>query len=166
MSEHIITPLRMHHIHSCAGLVAKAFHGRPGLPEQYRPAVISERLRTAHIDALNGRREREHFYVAEIDGVAVGLGGFVCERFASATWSLVLGATHPDHQGKGIGHALVEERLTAIAACGGRLVLVSTKAESRWLRYGFTAGPVNPASGATILWRALQSEPVEIAGAA
>lgn len=48
------------------------------------------------------------------------------ERMAAGTWNLLLIAVDPDHQGKGVGSALMAAVETAVAIRGAHLVLVET----------------------------------------
>jgi GNAT superfamily N-acetyltransferase len=150
---HTIRPLAYPEISTACVLIAKAFSAKDGkVPERYQPHNIVPRL----LMQWQGHKEPgcPQYLIAEVDGQIVAIGGYARSRFGASTWELLLGATLPAFQGRGIGHALVLARLEAIRseAAGGGLVMVSTKRPARFLRYGFQAGPVNPETGATLMW--------------
>ena len=153
-----IRPLAYAEISSAAALIAQGFAGPDGIPERYWPHVIIPRLLAQWQHATEPDAPR--YLVAELDGEIVGIGGYARSRSASSTWELLLGATLPAYQGRGIGHAMVLSRLAAIRAeaPGGGLVMVSTKRPARFLRYGFQAGPVNPDTGSTLMWGQVPEE--------
>lgn len=150
---HTIRPLETHDLLNVAFLVAEAFKGRDGtVPERYEPTAIIPKLAWS-LDAA-GDTGVPRYLVATIGGGAVAIGGYARSRAAGSTWELLLGATRPDLQGRGIGHALMLARWEAIRAetPEGGLVTVSTKNLGRFLRYGFHPGPRNPATGSWLMW--------------
>lgn len=48
------------------------------------------------------------------------------ERMTSGTWNMLLIAVHPEHQGKGVGVALVKHTEEVLRMRGARLLLVET----------------------------------------
>lgn len=147
----LVRPMTALDIPDLCALVGGAFVDRRGhVPARYRPALVRSRLQWSLDSAASGGPVT---LVAELGGHAVGMGQYGPARWAGAAWEMMLGATRPDLQGKGIGHALVMARMEAIAQGGGGLVFVSARQAQRWRRYGFEAGPVNPLTGATTLWR-------------
>lgn len=152
-----IRPLALSDLLKAAFVVAEAFAGPGGVtPERYSLCATIMRL-AASLDAP-ATPWTPRYLVADLDdGRIVAIGGYARSRAAGSTWELLLGATLPAYQGRGIGHALVLARLDAIRAeaTDGGLVMVSTKRPARFIRYGFAAGPVNPDTGATLMWAAV-----------
>ena len=102
---------------------------------QYAPPRVRERLASGF--APNDYAPR--FIVAvKGDGEIIGVAGWGRLDFASRTWGLFLSSVNREHRGKGVGTALVGERLRRIEAetDQGR-VLVSTKHRKRFERFGF-----------------------------
>lgn len=154
-----IRPLARHELLHAAFLIAEAFVGPDGTaPERYSPCVTIPKLAAAFEDQATLWTPR--YLVAEVNGQVVAIGGYARSRAAGSTWELLLGATLPAYQGRGIGHALVLARWAAIRAeaTDGGIVMVSTKRPARFARYGFAAGPVNPDTGATLMWAAVPAE--------
>lgn len=56
------------------------------------------------------------------------------ERMTAGTWNLYLIAVHPDHQGRGVGTALVRHVEHALAARGSRVLLVETSGLAAFAR--------------------------------
>ena len=138
-----------------AAVVASAFSSRAGIvPDRYKPSTIIQRLQWS-LDGA-GQAGVPTYLVAELDGEVVGVGGYAMARFGGATWELLLAATKPELQGRGIGHQLLLARWEAIRAeaspQGGGVVVVSTKNLQRFLRYAFHQGPRNPVTGAYLMW--------------
>lgn len=150
----VIRPLERKDMLDVAAVVASAFADRKGIvPDRYQPIPIIQRLQWS----LNGAGEPgvPRYLVAEVDGEVVGVGGYAVARFGGATWELLLAATKPELQGRGIGHQLLLARWDAIRAESpdeGGVVVVSTKNAPRFLRYGFHQGPRNPVTGAYLMW--------------
>jgi N-acetylglutamate synthase-like GNAT family acetyltransferase len=97
--------------------------------------------------------------VVEVDGAFLACGVLMPARFARNTWTLCLGATRRDMQGRGIGHMLVHRRLQMAIGYGAGSILVSSKNAARWNRYGFKPVSINPITGASLMvintdWRA------------
>ncbi len=155
-----IRTLALHDLLNAAFLVAEAFVGPDGTaPERYSPCATIPKLGAA-LD-IPATTWAPRYLVAEVEGRMAAIGGYARSRAAGSTWELLLGATLPAFQGRGIGHALVLARLDAIRAEapeGGGLVMVSSRRPERFLRYGFSAGPVNPDTGATRMWLPLAAE--------
>ncbi|NFV80042.1 GNAT family N-acetyltransferase [Magnetospirillum aberrantis] len=140
-------------------VIAEAFVGPDGTaPERYSPCATIPKLAAAFEDPATFWTPR--YLVAEVNGQVVAIGGYARSRAAGSTWELLLGATLPAYQGRGIGHALVLARWDAIRAeaTDGGIVMVSTRRPARFLRYGFSAGPVNPDTGATLMWLPVAAE--------
>lgn len=134
-------------------MIAEAFTDRAGqVPDRYRPEAVLPALRWS-LEAMP-HLAAPRYLVAEVDGRIGGIGGYARSRSAAETWELLLAATRPDLQGRGIGHTLMLARWEAIRdeAPDGGLVQVSTKSPARFLRYGFQRGPVNPSTGAVQMW--------------
>jgi N-acetylglutamate synthase-like GNAT family acetyltransferase len=89
--------------------------------------------------------------VTEIDGRIVACGALSPAMFARDAWTLSFGATHPDYQGRGIGHALVQSRLSMAERLRAGSLLVSSKSLSRWARYEFSPVSRNPLTGSYLL---------------
>lgn len=146
-----VRPMSELDVSALCAVVASAFAGRDGtVPTRYRADAVRRRLEWSLSSAADGGPVT---LVAELGGAPVAMGQYGPSRWAANSWELMFGATRPDLQGKGIGHALVVARLAAIEAAGGGLVFVSAKRPDRWRRYGFEVGPFNPLTGATALWR-------------
>lgn len=75
---------------------------------------------------LDGRSPEEGWLTAEIDGAAAAVAHYAPERMTEGTWNLLLIAVHPEHQGKGVGQALMCEAESALQRAGQRLLLVET----------------------------------------
>lgn len=102
---------------------------------QYAIPRVRERL-------ASGFRNSEYaprFIVAvKEDGKIIGVAGWGKLEFASRTWGLFLSSVNREYRGRGVGTALVRERLRLIEeeARKGR-VLVSTKHRKRFEKLGF-----------------------------
>lgn len=68
----------------------------------------------------------DDFWLTDDDGGPVGVGYYAPERMTQGTWNLYLIAVHPDRQGQGRGAALLRHVERALAARGGRVLLVET----------------------------------------
>lgn len=147
MGPCLIRPLTEDDIPGLCAVVAAFTVSSGHVPGRYRPAAVRERLERS-LDPGGPVT-----LVAELGGQAVALGQYGAARWAASSWELMFGATRPDLQGKGLGHALVQARLAAVAGNGDGLVFVSSRCPDRWQRYGFHVGPVNPLTGASALWR-------------
>lgn len=147
----LVRPMADFDLPALCGVVAAAFTGRDGtVPLRYQAKAVRERLEWSLASAADGGPIT---LVACLADTPVALGQYAPARWAASSWELTFGATLPDLQAKGIGHALVMARLAAIEAAGGGVVFVSAKKAARWRRYGFEAGPFNPLTGATAFWR-------------
>jgi len=67
----------------------------------------------------------EHWFTLDENG-PVALAYFAPERMTSGTWTLLLIAVHPAHQGRGRGTRLMRHVEHAVARTGGRILLVET----------------------------------------
>ncbi len=67
----------------------------------------------------------ERWFVIE-DQVPVGVAYSAPERMTDGTFNLLLIAVHPDHQGRGIGKALMRAAEEDLVARGARILLVET----------------------------------------
>ena len=102
---------------------------------RYEPARVRERLASS----FAGDDFAPRFVVAvKHDGELVGVAGWGRIEIATATWGLFLSSVNREYRGKGLGTALVVERLGRISeeADRGR-VLVSTGHRKRFERFGF-----------------------------
>lgn len=130
-----IRPMEVADLADAADIVVANFAVDGNPVDQYALPRVRERL------AGNFRRD-EHapkFVVAAIeDGRIVGVAGWGKLEFASRTWALFLSCVDRDHRGRGVGTALVRERLRRIGeeTRKGR-VLVSTRHRKRFERLGF-----------------------------
>lgn len=152
LGTHHIRAAALSEFDQIAHLIAEAHAAHGGTAERYDPAAVLLRLNQAW--AGGGI-----ILVAEQDGSFLACGALTPSVFARHTWALSLGATRPDMQGRGIGHALVEKRLQLAADNGAGSVLVSSRNAARWKRYGLTAINTNPVTGASLMvinldWRA------------
>ena len=68
----------------------------------------------------------ERWLVASSERGIVALAYYAPERMTDGTWNLYLIAVQPDHQGKGIGAALMRHVEAELAAEGQRVLLVET----------------------------------------
>jgi putative acetyltransferase len=105
----------------------------------FKDHPFSQQTEHLIVDALRAADALTLSLVAELDGEVVGHIAFSPARIgdASSNWYL-LGpvAVHPDHQGRGIGRALIECGLSSLRALGGRgCVLVGDPA--LYGRFGF-----------------------------
>ena len=149
----LIRPLRHWDVPTLANIVQEAFGGAHA-PPRYQAHSIEDRL---ILSLKFPRFGIPVTLVAELDGEPVALGQYGPARWAAHTWELMLGATRQDLQGQGIGHQLALARLTAIAEAGGGQVVVSTKNQTRWERYGFIKAWRNPNTEAVVMWREISA---------
>jgi ribosomal protein S18 acetylase RimI-like enzyme len=74
---------------------------------------------------LTGAAPEDRWWTVD-DGGPVAVAYAAPERFTDRTWNLLLLAVHPEHQGRGVGAALVRHVEQAVAAHDGRLLLIET----------------------------------------
>jgi N-acetylglutamate synthase-like GNAT family acetyltransferase len=127
-----------------AHLIHQAHAERGEVSSHYQAASVRNRLTLSLLS-------RGKILVAETEGVIHACGAITPAAFAKNTAVLSLGATRPGLQGRGIGHALVLDRLKLAPGMGVGTVLVSARNAARWSRYGFSAVSVNPISGASLM---------------
>lgn len=135
-----------------AHLISDAHRVTGEVSDYYDRAAVLIRLNEANWFGGN-------ILVIEVDGAFLACGTLMPARFARDTWTLCLGATRSDMQGRGIGHALVQRRLQMAVHYGAGNILVSSKNVARWNRYDFKCVSVNPITGANLMiintdWRA------------
>lgn len=71
--------------------------------------------------------EPHEFWLAHDEGQgAIAMVYCAPERMTRGTWNLLLIAVHPDHQGRGIGAALMAQVEALLEARGERVLLVET----------------------------------------
>ncbi|MBX9575369.1 MAG: GNAT family N-acetyltransferase [Caulobacteraceae bacterium] len=68
----------------------------------------------------------ELWFVASRNDTIIGLVYCAPERLTDQTWNLLLIAVHETEQGKGVGSRLTRHLEAALAARGGRILLVET----------------------------------------
>jgi ribosomal protein S18 acetylase RimI-like enzyme len=68
----------------------------------------------------------DDLWLAADQGGPVAVAYCAPERMTQGTWNLLLIAVHPGRQGQGLGAALVRRAEQALAARGGRVLLVET----------------------------------------
>lgn len=144
----LIRPLDRSDIIDAAHVVALAFAENGIVPARYQPYPVLRRLQAS----VSGGPER--FLVAEEAGEIVAVGGFAPAGLAAATWIVGLTATRTDRQGQGVGHRLflgLWREIRGLSPQGG-IVIVSARQPRRFVRYGFQGGPVNPSTGAVMMW--------------
>jgi len=130
-----IRPMENADLADAADIVVANFAVDGNPVDRYALPRVRERL------AGSFRRD-EHapkFVVAVNEGERiVGVAGWGKLEFASRTWALFLSCVDRDHRGRGVGTALVRERLRRIGeeTQTGR-VLVSTRHRKRFERLGF-----------------------------
>ena len=104
----------------------------PGITEKYsRDRLVNEIV-------VSGGWNYRTFFVAHVGQKLVGVGGIKAADWASNTHLMFLSAVDIDHRGVGIGGALEQARITWVKEnhVYGR-ILVSTKHDKRFVRYGF-----------------------------
>lgn len=135
----IIRPLATADVDTATAVIASAFRQADGtLPERYSPTVVKERLQTS---LTSERPTRSRFLVMENDGLVIAVGGFSREAWSPIAWSLYLAAVHPDLQGNGLGHRMIEERVAVIerSTTGAGMVLTSARRPHSYEVLGFQA---------------------------
>lgn len=115
-------------VESCVTLIENAF----GDPARYNPS----RLR-AELDISDPTFYR-HFFVAMEAGEVIGIGGVKAADWASDTHLLYLSAVKQERRGRGVGRALLTQRLEWLEQnfSSGR-ILVSTSKTKRYREAGF-----------------------------
>ena len=90
------------------------------------PSEVLDNMISFEIQA-DGADELHEFWLVHDDGDgAVAVAYSAPERMTAGTWNALLLAVRPDHQGKGIGAALMAHIETLLAAHGERVLLVET----------------------------------------
>ena len=74
---------------------------------------------------LEGQQEEHCWVVDEANGL-LGAAYYAPEAFADGVWNLYFIGVHPDHQGKGLGTALLQYVEQALREKEARLLLVET----------------------------------------
>lgn len=117
-------------------------------PDHYGPQRLNDEIQT-----LTGTFYRQ-FFVAQIDGKIIGVGGVKGAEWASRTHLLYLSAVAPEHRGQGIGRALLKARLDWIESnfTAGRILVSSAKAK-RFRDLGFSLIPKSGIDGRFLMIR-------------
>jgi len=132
-----LRPLRDTDLTDAIAITAENFTIDGNALGQYAAPRVRERL-------ASGFRHHEYaprFLVAvKEDGAIMGVAGWGKLEFASRTWGLFLSSVSREYRGRGVGTALVRERLRRIEeeTQKGR-VLVSTRHRKRFEKLGFRA---------------------------
>lgn len=135
----VVRSLTAEDVDAATGIIAAAFRQADGdLPERYRPTVISERL---HAGLTSQRPTRSRFLTVEWRHELVAVGGYSREAWSPIAWSLYLAAVRPDMQGNGLGHMMIQERLSIIqkSTSGAGMVLTSARRPHSYEVLGFQA---------------------------
>ncbi len=90
------------------------------------PPGETQALAEVLTDYFSGQLGPDHFWITADEGGPVGVAYYAPERMTDETWNLYLIAIHPDRQGQGCGTALLRHVEQALAARGGRILLVDT----------------------------------------
>lgn len=94
--------------------------------------------------ALDGSLEQHHWLTVEIDGHIVAAAQYAPEPFADRMWNLYFIAVDPQHQGCGLGRAVmarVESDLKDLGQEGARSLVVETSSTDQYaLTRKFYAG--------------------------
>lgn len=119
--------------------VIQAAHRRPdgSVAPRFERAALLDQL---HDSVRATRRDRPRFVLALAGNDAVvGVGGYRPAWCSGFGWELAYGAVLPLWQGRGVGRALLPQRLDAIAAGGkpGDFVLATTRRPATFERLGF-----------------------------
>lgn len=88
----------------------------------FAPELLDEML-DAYL-ALGDAQDR--WVVVEHGDRPIGFAYSAPERMTEGTSNLLLIAVHPDHQGRGVGQALMRDAEASLAADGQRVLLVET----------------------------------------
>ncbi len=97
--------------------------------------AIDALLRNSKLPTAGAREHLDDFFVAEAEGLVVGVIGL--ERYADGAL-LRSAAVHASWRGRGIGDALVRSLLAHASARGAQsLVLLTETAEAWFPRFGF-----------------------------
>ena len=86
-------------------------------------STITRELLAGYLDGSLGP---DHVWVTDDDDGPVGVAYYAPERMTDGTWNLYMIAVHPARQGQGRGAALVRHVEEALAARGGRVLIVET----------------------------------------
>lgn len=122
----LIRPLRSFDILQCVEIVKLTF-ANPEVAER-EFWELSDSLKFPILDA--------HHYVAHADGALVGFAGFIKSRKMHRQYDFTFLAARPDYQGKGIGRALTEHRISEIARRNGTLIELTTRVPT-WFAHNF-----------------------------
>ncbi|HEY1041457.1 MAG TPA: GNAT family N-acetyltransferase [Candidatus Paceibacterota bacterium] len=90
-------------------------------------------------ESLNSQEFTKPYYVVyeNEQGSILGFGAYSNTGFDDGVYGLFWGIVHPEHQGKGIGKALTEERIQRIKQAGAHIILSTTKKTWHLERFGF-----------------------------
>ena len=98
-------------------------------------------LESSHLSTAHVLEEGTRYWLAELEGEAVGAIGLELGDGAVLLRSAV---AHPNHRGSGLGSGLTRHALEWARASGfGRAYLFSTGAGAFWSRQGFLEVPVS-----------------------
>ena len=128
-----------------AHLISESHRAAGASSDHYEAWKIEARLHEVRI-------AKGKILVADLEGAILSCGAVAASAFARHTWTLSLGATRPDMQGRGLGHHLVVRRLEIAVGAGAGVVLVSSRNEARWRRYNFARAFTNSVTGAHLMF--------------
>ncbi len=81
----------------------------------------------ATLDAfLTGGTESDRWLVNDTADRVTAIAYYAPERMTEGTWNLYLLAVHPDHQGQGLGSALVQQVEAGLREAAVRVLLIET----------------------------------------
>lgn len=103
---------------------------RQDLPELKRIADATELFPSDMMDDMisgyfDGSKP-DIWFTCVLDGKAISFGFCEPERMTEGTWNLLAIGVQPDHQGKGVGAAMMSYLTNRLAEQGERILLVDT----------------------------------------
>lgn len=86
------------------------------------PSEMLDEMTSGYLDAGSG----DDTWLTWDEGGPKAVAFCAPEKLAAGTWNLYLIAVHPEHQGRGVGAALLRHVERSLAGRGERLLLVET----------------------------------------
>lgn len=93
------------------------------------PAIPTEGIADieATLDAFFvGTTDGDHWLLSSPESGVAAIAYYAPERMTESTWNLYLLAVHPQHQGQGLGAALVRQVERDLRQAGARVLLIET----------------------------------------